>query len=275
MWQIVYNLFGLYLCGLHAECASGRAHGATTRKQDQQVPKNNTIAPKRNDACCTEHGDRREFVVGAILNWIVVGHYKGGDRLVAQEIAKSLDVSITPVREALAELTGIGIVDFQPNRGATVHHFTEQEIREVSRVRRALECEAVRGAIGRIPPTKLHRLHEQFSQLVLAPTKGKRMITTARDLDSKLHDLIAFYCGNSYLQKELSRLSRLFRSFRDASWVDAEARDDRHRLSEEAQEHLLITEALIRKDRSAAVKAMGKHISISSRYWSRSHPSKS
>jgi DNA-binding GntR family transcriptional regulator len=218
----------------------------------------------------TEHGERREYVATAIAEGIVAGKFRAGDRLVAQEIAAALGVSVTPVREALAELTGIGIVDFQPNRGATVHRFSADEIREVGRVRRALECEAVRGAIGRIPPAILRGLHEQIEQLANQPIKGKRLIGLARQLDSQLHDLIARYCGNSYLQRELLRLSRLFRALRDASWIEAEARDDCDRLAEEAREHLVIAKALRRKDRPAAVRAMSQHISSSSRYWSRS-----
>jgi len=214
------------------------------------------------------HGDRREYVATALVDWIVAGTYRPGDRLVAQEVAAALGVSVTPVREALAELTGIGIVDFAANRGATVHRFSPREVREVSRVRRALECEAVRGAIGRIPPGRLRQLSEQLEQMANNPVKGKRLIGRARELDSALHDLIARYCGNRYLQRELVRLSRLFRSLRDAAWVDAQARDDCDRLAEEASEHLAVTHALLQRDRPAAVRAMSRHITSSARYWS-------
>ncbi len=217
----------------------------------------------------TTHGDKREYVVSAIVAQIVAGELNGGDRLVTQEIADSLGVSLTPVREALAELAGIGLVDLLPNKGATIHAFSPREIREVCRVRRALECEAVRGAIGRIPPSQLRELDSKFAELSKAPVKGQRMVRRARELDSRLHDLIATHCGNSFLQRELSRLSRLFRSLRDASWVDAQSRDDCDRLAEEALEHRNITKAMIKRDAKAAVKAMSQHIAASARYWTR------
>lgn len=215
------------------------------------------------------HGDKREYVVTAITEQLISGQIRGGDRLVTQDLANQLGVSLTPVREALAELAGIGIVELHPNRGASVHTFSPREIREVCRVRRALECEAVRGAVGRVPPSQLRRLDAEFKKLAAEPLKGKRLIRHARQLDTELHDLIATHCGNSFLLRELLRLSRLFRSLRDASWVEAESRDDCDRLAEEAAEHQAITSAMIRRDRTAAARAMSRHIAASARYWSR------
>ncbi len=215
------------------------------------------------------HGEKREFVVNAILEGIVAGKYRAGDRLVTQEIAATLKVSLTPVREALAELAGVGIVDLLPNRGATIHSFSTREIQEVSRVRRALECEAIRGAVGRIPPSQLKELLKQFNTLSQSPVRTQRQIRLARELDTQLHDLIRDYCGNGFLRSELLRLSRLFRSFRDAAWADAQSRDDCERLAEEAKEHAEIAQALIKRDRLAATKAMSRHIARTSLYWSR------
>jgi DNA-binding GntR family transcriptional regulator len=215
------------------------------------------------------HGDRRERVVATIVDDIVKGRINGGDRLVAHEIASRIGVSVTPVREALAELAGIGLVDLSPNRGAKVHVFSPREIRDVCRVRRALECEAVRGAVGRIPRGQLEKLDQLFRGLAMSPVTDKTLIAQASNSDSELHDLIARHCGNDFLYRELVRLSRLFRSLRDASWLDFCSRDDCHRLAEEAQEHHQITSALLARDRLRASRAMHSHIAASARYWTR------
>ena len=47
-------------------------------------------------------------------------------------------------------LAGMGLLDVSPNRGAVVRRMTAKEVREICQVRRALECEAVRLACGRI-----------------------------------------------------------------------------------------------------------------------------
>ena len=64
----------------------------------------------------------------------------------------------------------------------------------------------------------------------------------------------------------------LFRAFRDVAWEHDEARNDFHRLAEEAREHLAIVEALLAGDARAAARAMARHIRSGVRYWSRAMP---
>lgn len=215
------------------------------------------------------HGEKREHIVSFVLARIVEGDFLPGARLTTKQIADQLNVSLTPVREAFAELSGIGVIELEPNRGATVHSFSKREIQDVCRVRGALECEAIKGAIGRIPRDFLLKLDSEFRELTTGPIKGKKNIVRARKLDSQLHDSIADYCGNEFLRRELQRLSKLFRSFRDASWIESEAREDCDRLSEEAKEHASITSALIARDKRLAVREMRRHINASSKYWAR------
>ena len=79
-----------------------------------------------------------------------------GERLVIQDLATRFGVSHTPIREALVTLEGVGIIDLAPNRGAVVRRVTAVDVREVCQVRRALECEAVRRASGRISDYALY-----------------------------------------------------------------------------------------------------------------------
>ncbi len=101
---------------------------------------------------------------------------------------------------------------------------------------------------------------------------GARFVAEARDVDSRLHDLIADSCGNDFLAKEISRLKTLFRVFRDVAWEHEAACNDFHRLTEEAHEHLAIVEALLAGDPKAAARAMARHIRSGLRYWSRAVP---
>ena len=102
--------------------------------------------------------------------------------------------------------------------------------------------------------------------------RPRRFIEEARAVDSRLHDLIADSCGNAFLAKEIGRLKTLFRAFRDVAWEHDEARNDFHRLAEEAHEHLAIVEALLAGDAEAAARAMARHIRSGVRYWSRAMP---
>lgn len=222
------------------------------------------------------HGKRRQTIVESLLTEIFQGRLRAGQRLVTEQLARRFGVSHTPIREGLIELAGIGIVDLFPNRGAIVRPVTARDVREICHVRRILECAATRSACGRIDLPELHRLAEDIRALmaVRSPSESA-FVQQARVLDSRLHDLIADSCGNTYLANELSRLKTLFRAFRDVAWQHDQARNDYHRIAEEGDEHLAIVEALLDGDGKSAAKAMASHIRSGVRYWSRSMPADS
>ncbi len=216
-----------------------------------------------------EHGQRREAVVQSVLREVFSGQLRAGQHLVTRALAERFGVSHTPVREALVALAGLGIVDLLPNRGAVVRRVTARDVREVCQVRRALECEAVRLACGRVEQDKLEELRRGLLELGSVPPEGgAAFIAQARELDSRLHDLVASACGNAFLAAELGRLKIVFRAFRDVSWEHQDARHDYRRLEEETGEHLAIVEALLANNRRRAVQAMARHIMAGGRYWS-------
>jgi DNA-binding GntR family transcriptional regulator len=216
------------------------------------------------------HGLRRSALVRSLLTEVFQGRLRAGQRLVAAELAERFGVSQTPIREALIELAGIGLIDLVPNRGAVVRKVTPRDMWEIWQVRRALECAAVRSACGRIEPGELRQLAGEFRRLTAATARPTAdLIGPARELDSRLHDRIAASCGNAFLAKELGRLQTLFRACRDVAWERDRARNDLRRLAEEAREHLAIVEALLAGDGRAASRAMALHIRTGGRYWSR------
>jgi DNA-binding GntR family transcriptional regulator len=220
-----------------------------------------------------DHGRRRQTIVESLLAEIFQGRLRAGQRLVTERLAQRFGVSHTPIREALIELAGVGIVDLFPNRGAVVRKVTARDVREICHVRRILECAATRSACGRIDLPELHRIAKAIRALMAVPSPSEStFIQEARVLDSRLHDLIADSCGNAYLASELSRLKTLFRAFRDVAWEHDQARNDYHRIAEEGHEHLAIVESLVGGDGKAAARAMAEHIRSGIRYWSRTMP---
>jgi DNA-binding GntR family transcriptional regulator len=227
------------------------------------------------EALPCHRGLRRQRIVQSLLADVFQGRIRAGTHLVTQELAARFGVSHTPVREALITLAGIGIIDLLPNRGAVVRRVTPHEVREVCQVRRVLECEATRQACGRIDLAELNTVAAELRRLTSVEARpGGRFIEEARAVDSRLHDLIAESCGNAFLGKELGRLKTLFRAFRDVAWERDEARNDFHRLAEEAHEHLAIVEALLAGAPKAAARAMARHIQSGARYWSRALPAR-
>lgn len=222
-----------------------------------------------------DRGSRRQSIVAALLADVFRGAFRPGEHLVTQDLAERFNVSHTPIREALIALSAVGVIDLLPNRGAVVRQLSAGDVREVCLVRRALECEAVRSACGRIDLAELKDIAAELRRMIAVPSRSAaRFIAKARAVDERLHDLIATSSGNSLLASEIGRLKALFRAYRDMAWDHHAARNDYHRLSGEAHEHLAIVDALLAGDRAAAAKAMSKHIRSGLKYWSRALPSR-
>ncbi len=221
--------------------------------------------PSRTSPRC-DHGQRRNLVITSLLGDIFQGRLEAGEHLVIRDLAKRYQVSPTPIREALVALEAIGIIDLVPNCGAVVRKVTAVDVREFCQVRRALECESVREACGRIELAKLQELAETFRGLQAARRPTRSFLARARQADSTLHDLVAEASGNRFLANQIGRLKLLFRAFRDVAW---EYEQDHLRIVSEAGEHLAIIEALLAGNAKAASRAMAQHIRSGSKYWSR------
>ncbi|QJX00656.1 GntR family transcriptional regulator [Frigoriglobus tundricola] len=213
-----------------------------------------------------DHGLRRQAIVRAILTDVFHGKIRAGQRLVTEALANRFGVSHTPIREALIELGGSGVVNLLPNRGAVVRKVTARDVREVLQVRKVLECEAVRGAAKRADPDRVRAVACEIQALAAAQA-GPDAVTKAREVDNALHDLICESCGNGFLRSELTRLRTLYQAFRDVTWDLEQDRSDFHRIGVEAAEHLAITAALLARDPKAAVRAMTAHIRSGVKYW--------
>ena len=217
-----------------------------------------------------DHGSRRQAVVRSVLTDVFQGRIHAGQRLVTEALANRFGVSHTPIREALIELAGIGVIDLLPNRGAIVRRVTHKEVREVCAVRASLECLAIRQACGKTERTTLTELAGEFKQLAAQESDFRpATIERSRRFDSQLHDLIWNSTGNAFLAAELARLKTLFRAYRDVAWEQEQADNDFHRVGVEAREHLAIVEALLIADPKAASQAMARHIRSGVKYWSR------
>jgi DNA-binding GntR family transcriptional regulator len=199
----------------------------------------------------------REQVTSRILSAIVQGVFRSGERLVVQRLAGLYEVSPTPVREALVELAGLGMVELLPNRGAVVLSFGPRQVREISQVRRVLEVEAVRCACDRIDPVKLALLETDLVRLQTVPL-DERWDRAARVADSSLHLMIASSCGSARLTAEIHRYLTLIQAIRDVSHLrDALTHYSR---TNDVSEHLAILAPLQAGDAEGAARAMDRHI---------------
>ncbi len=91
---------------------------------------------------------------------IIEGRLRPGQRLKEEELARELNISRTPVREALLVLQAEGLVDSVPNRGATVRSYEPADLDDLYRLRALVEGYAARRAAARMSPDDLRLLDE-------------------------------------------------------------------------------------------------------------------
>lgn len=103
-----------------------------------------------------------------IRRWIVEGRLRPGERLVEQRLAEELELSRTPVREALRMLQSEGLVRFEPNRGARVRSLTIADIGDLYELRARLEAMAAELAAERATVEQLDRLAESEVEFATA-----------------------------------------------------------------------------------------------------------
>jgi DNA-binding GntR family transcriptional regulator len=96
----------------------------------------------------------------AIKRMLLDGSYQPGEKLSEEDLAQTVGVSRTPVREALRRLHAEGLVDWEANRGASVPAWNDQDLEEIFELRALLEGYGAELAAIRITPEEIARLRE-------------------------------------------------------------------------------------------------------------------
>ena len=128
------------------------------------------------------------------------------DLLTEGELADSVGVSRTPVREALLRLQAEGLVRLLPKRGALILPVTPDEVADVLETRRLVETYAVRKAITAHVPGLVHLLEEHLDRMRTA--MRERAARAYAEADRDFHEAIVAATGNEIL-------TTLYRSLRD------------------------------------------------------------
>jgi DNA-binding GntR family transcriptional regulator len=188
----------------------------------------------------------------ALWNDIVRGRIDFGAQLRPDTIAEQLDISTTPVREALHRMEGDGLIVKLPYRGWFVREFTEQEVRELYELRAALECFGIGRACERITIEELAWLREHQSAGEAALQTGD--MEAYRIYNRDLHAAIMEAARNSYLSSAMGQLTLqsqllMARTIRLAG-----------RPSRAIEEHRELIELIAERQDKAAQRLMERHI---------------
>jgi DNA-binding GntR family transcriptional regulator len=188
---------------------------------------------------------------------IVFGAIPPGATLRLEEVARSLDMSISPVREAIRQLEMMGLVEHVPYRGARVTPLESSEMRDVYEARLALETLAVRRAAERFDQTSDELVSAALAALKRAyEADDRRAIVEG---NTAFHAALAVASGSWWLERLIRPTLETTERF-GAALLRTERRTDAESVEERG--HGEILEALRRHDPDAAEKALRAHLQV-------------
>ncbi len=198
---------------------------------------------------------RMERIRNALEADILAGRLKPGDRLDEHSLALRFDVSRTPIREALHQLSASGFVEVRPRRGAVVREHTMRDLLEILEVLAELEGLCARMAVRRMKEadrTELLKVHEVCLRSVESDDDEDMYYQANR----RFHHLLREGARNKILQESAQALYIRATPY---GRHNLRTREQRRR---SMQDHERIVEAVVAGDEDGAAEAMRFHVSV-------------
>lgn len=196
-----------------------------------------------------------ETAFDALLGAIRSGEYTPGDRLREEEVGERLNLSRTPVREALRRLEAEGIVEHRPRQGASIRELGHSEVVELYEMRAVLERTAAEMAAKHGSEAEFDALSALNDQILAERANPAR----AAAINQDFHRGLYLACRNRFLLEAARALNNSLLLLGPTTFTDAD------RVDVVAREHGAIIEALRAGDREGAGKAAEAHLATSLR----------
>jgi len=186
----------------------------------------------------------------ALIERILSGVLKPGDRLIELKIAEEMQTSQSPVREALRELEAIGLIKTERNRGARVRILDSKELAEIYMVRAELEALAADIVATQAPEIAI-KLEKIVARMKTVADKGdiKKFVA----LNSEFHETIIQATGNDTLLRIWKGLDVSSRTWVNMSLTAAN-------LPDFVDPHIEIANAIAKGDSAAAREVSWRHV---------------
>jgi DNA-binding GntR family transcriptional regulator len=199
------------------------------------------------------HRTKQEFVYRTLREAILRCELKPGERLVIDELARRLSVSIIPVREALQLLQAESLVQVVPHVGTSVAPVSRDSIIDVFVVLEGMEVAASRLVAERARPSDLALLAGQVEAMdaALAANDREEWAALNRRFHLTISELPGLHLVKDITMKVLDRWDRLRRYYFRGVLA--------HRVEQAQQEHHLILDAMRARDLQQLANRVREH----------------
>lgn len=165
----------------------------------------------------SQYATRAEFVYAAMVHELHAGQFCAGQRIVETELARRLEVSVTPVREALRRLEADGILVRAPHSGARIRRWTATEAAAVYEARMALEGDVARLAALRAQSADIEKFRHLLDEQILAMARDERPI--AQQYDTAIHLHLGTIARSEVMAMLLAKIWLIVPVLRTAVWI--------------------------------------------------------
>ena len=191
-------------------------------------------------------------VADLLRDMIIRGALPPGGRIVERSLCQSLDVSRTPLREALKLLEAEGLVEISQNKGARIMSFTPIEASRLFEVIAGLESLAAELAARRMSDEELARLDALHARMCAHYERQEK--DPYFELNTLIHDAVVRACDNPILIATHASLMLRARRGRYMAIIDP------LRWEESVGEHTALMAALHARDAEAARRVWRRHL---------------
>lgn len=189
---------------------------------------------------------------------MVISGLPAGTPLVERDLCEKLNVSRTPVREALRQLANEGLVDMIDGKGVFVAKIRFEDMVEIFELREVLESLAVRLFVNRREPVLVDMLNELMVRQEKAYEDDDH--PALMDCDMEFHELIAKGSRNKRLYEMIVSIYNQIRQMAISVQDDQKIRD----LA--VKSHRQIMDAIKKSDEEEASRLMAQHIVETKQY---------
>jgi DNA-binding GntR family transcriptional regulator len=199
--------------------------------------------------------NRTSVAYESLKESIFTNDIKPGDYLSENQVAQSLGMSRTPVREAIKVLASEGLVETHHGVGIFVKRVTVKEISDLFEVRAALECTALQTALDNITDQEIDTILEAWlKQRQLLGSGRKLDLNHVSNLDYQLHSLIVDRCRNDFLKHVIDGIRLKIRRYQRISAMAVA--DENNTINQ----HLEIIQCMKNRDLEVLARVLKAHI---------------
>lgn len=193
-----------------------------------------------------------EQVAHRLRQMLVEGAIAPGAKLNERELAELLNVSRTPLREAIKMLAAEGLVELLPNRGAIAVSLTEEDVQDTFEVMAGLEGLSGELAAQRITPEELAEIQAMQFEMMAAYTR--RDLSTYYAINARIHRAINAAAKNPVLLTVYNQVNARLQALRFRSNQDGD------KWKQAVKEHEKMIEALAARDAAAMRQVLVAHL---------------